>query len=570
VENKNEEQTELFEILGLEEESDEIQHREKQWGTSVLITDETLLQEIKDNYKNDQELWEIIQIQEKTEKDKKYVIPKHMVFKTSNYRWDSREKLLFRKIAETERLCIPGWGTLRLNRLLEAHDIPLGGHFGREKTLANLAKNFFWPGMTKDVEDFVKSCNNCQRNKAVRRAPIGLLYPHDRPQARWEKIALDFIVQLPKTRIGKYDAILTVVDFFSRRTHFIPCHSNITAIQTAQLLREHVFKHHGYPKCIVSDRGSVFTSAVWTELFRCLKAKQNLSSSFHPQTDGITEKENDIIENCIRSFTNFQQDDWNEYLPDFELAINAAISDSTGISPFFLDVGREPFIPLSVTREIDEVPTDKSAKELVDKLDRIKVGVQLLFALAQEKQAKYANAKRRDIEFQEGDFVMLNSDFVYDPIHTDRQSRKLANKWLGPFSISKRISRVAYKLFIPAGDKIKIHPVIHIANLKKYVDLPERFINQDSMTVPLPIKDSQNESVFLVDDILDVRNVRNKREFLIKWTGYEDPSWEPEHLLRESVDFIPHLEKYLEQIDNGEKEKLKHLKNRRNVKARIK
>jgi len=79
---------------------------------------------------------------------------------------------------------------LRINRLLEAHDIPLGGHFGREKTLANLAKNFFWPGMTKDVEDFVKSCANCQRNKAVRRAPIGLLYPHDRPQMRWEKIAL--------------------------------------------------------------------------------------------------------------------------------------------------------------------------------------------------------------------------------------------------------------------------------------------------------------------------------------------------------------------------------------------
>jgi len=563
-------QLELFEVLGLEEESYGEQQREKQWGTSVLLTDEVLLQEIKENYKNDQELWEIIKELEQTEKDKNHIIPKRMVFKTSNYRWDSIEKLLFRKIAEAERLCLPNWGTLRLNRLLEAHDIPLGGHFGREKTLANLAKNFFWPGMTKDVEDFVKSCNNCQRNKSVRRAPIGLLYPHDRPQARWEKIALDFIVQLPKTRIGKYDAILTVVDFFSRRTHFIPCYSNITAIQTAQLLREHVFKHHGYPKYIVSDRGSIFTSAVWTELFRCLKAKQNLSSSFHPQTDGITEKENDIIENCIRSFTNFQQDDWNEYLPDFELAINAAISDSTGISPFFLDAGWEPFIPLSMTRELNEEPTDKSAKELVDKLDRIKVGVQLLFAQAQEKQAKYANAKRRDIEFQEGDFVMLNSDFVHDPIHTDRQSRKLANKWLGPFSIVKKISRVAYKLFIPAGDKIKIHPVIHIANLKKYVELPERFLDQESMVVPLPVKDSQNESVFLVDDILDVRKLRNKREFLIKWTGYEDPSWEPEHLLRDSKDFIPHLEKYLEQVENGERKLLKHLKNKRNAKAQIK
>ena len=213
LEKDDKKQLELFEVLGLEEESDGEQHREKQWGTSVLVTDEILLQEIKENYRNDQELWGIIKELEKKEGDKNHTTPKQMVFKTSNYRWDSIEKLLFRKIAEAERLCIPKWGTLRLNRLLEAHDIPLGGHFGREKTLANLAKNFFWPGMTKDVEDFVKSCNNCQRNKSVRRAPIGLLYPHDRPQARWEKIALDFIVQLPKTRTGKFDAILTVVDF---------------------------------------------------------------------------------------------------------------------------------------------------------------------------------------------------------------------------------------------------------------------------------------------------------------------------------------------------------------------
>ena len=103
--------------------------------------------------------------------------------------------------------------------------------------------------------------------------------------------------------------------------------------------------------------------SVWTELFRCLKAKQNLSSSFHPQTDGITEKENDIIENCIRSFTNFQQDDWNEYLPDFELAINAAISDSTGISPFFFDAGWEPFIPLSMTRELNDRSTERQISE---------------------------------------------------------------------------------------------------------------------------------------------------------------------------------------------------------------
>jgi transposase InsO family protein len=149
--------------------------------------------------------------------------------------------------------------------------------------------------MVKDVDEYVKSCENCQKNKGCKRSPLGLLYPHERPQKPWQKISLDFIVQLPKTKEGNYDAILTVVDAFSKRMHFIPCFSNLDALGTARLLREHVFKSHGYPMCIVSDRGSIFTSEVWKELFKLLGTRQNLSSSFHPQTDGASEKANDMI-----------------------------------------------------------------------------------------------------------------------------------------------------------------------------------------------------------------------------------------------------------------------------------
>ena len=174
--------------------------------------------------------------------------------------------------------------------------------------------------MVVDVGDYVKSCSNCQRKKAVKRLPIGLLFPHETPEGRWEKIALDFIVKLPVTRKGNFDAILTVVDSFSKRTHFIPCMSDIDALGTAQLLRENVIKLHGYPKVIISDRGSIFTAGeVWSELFKCLGAKQNLSSSYHPQTDGMSEKENDVIECGIRAFANYRQDDWNEFLPELEL-----------------------------------------------------------------------------------------------------------------------------------------------------------------------------------------------------------------------------------------------------------
>ena len=159
---------------------------------------------------------------------------------------------------------------------------------------------------------------------------------------------------------------------------------------------------------------------------------------------------------------------------------------------------------------------------------------------------------------------------MYDPIHTDRPLRKLANKWLGPFKIEKKISRVAYKIFIPSGDNIKVHPVIHIANLKKYTENPERFLDRRDYTVPQPLKDTEQETVYMVDEILNVKTERKKRWFLIKWTGYDDPSWEKEEILRASSGFEPHLDQFLEEIENGTRMKMKRNVNKRNSKAKIK
>ena len=534
-----------------------------EWGASVLTTDPQLLKDITEGYEADPYFLNIVDHLKK-EKEKNHTTPKDMKFLLSRFVWDDTTGLLYKTLVDTQLLCIPRVNDLTLHRIIEAHDIPLGGHFGRDKTLANLAKNFFWPGMTTDVEDYVKSCNNCQKNKVVKRNPLGLLYPHDRPGGRWETIALDFIVQLPTTKSGKYDAILTVVDCFSKRTHFIPCNGTADATETAQLLRNHVIKLHGYPQCIISDRGSVFTSNIWRELFKSLKARQNLSSSYHPQTDGMSEKQNDIIECCIRAFTNYQQDDWDQFLPDFELAINASKNGSSGLSPQELDTGLIPFLPLAVTYEKSSI---KSVNDLLDRMQEVQAKANLWLSNAQEKQALYANRKRGDEEFQEGDFVMLNSDFVYDPIHTARQSRKLAQKALGPFRIEKKISRVAYKLFIPKEDNIGVHPVIHIANLKKYIPTQERFLNRENYVVPQPLKDSEDVTVY--EDILSLKWERKKRYFLIKWEGYDDPSWEKEELLRDSPDFIPHLEEYLQRVQDNKIKPLRASK-RKHPKARIK
>ena len=552
----------LCEIFGMDVKGDKLSG----WGISALKADEDLVHQVKEGYSSDEYFMRLIENLRKMENDKGFSPPKELKFLLGKFSWDEKEKLLYKNICDKQVLCIPRSGRLIVDRLFEAHDTTVGGHLGRDKTLANVAKNFFWPGMVRDVDQYVASCGNCQSNKGIKRLPLGLLYPHERPQRRWEKISLDFIVQLPKTKVGNFDAILTVVDQFSKRMHFIPCQGDVDALGTAKLLRENVIKLHGYPKYIISDRDPKFTSGIWKELFSSLGVKQNLSSSFHPQTDGSSEKANDMIECCIRAFTNYQQDDWNTFLPEFELGINSAKSDASGLSPQFLDTGLEPFVPLGLTYEVD---SRDSVTELVERMNDTHVRAQVMFAKAQEKQALYANTKRGDEEFQVGDFVMLNSDFVYDPIHTDRPKRKLCVKWLGPFRIEKKVSRVAYKLFLPAGDNLKIHPVVHIANLKKFVVNPEKFLERKELSVPEPMKDSQGETVYAVDEILNVKIERKKRFFLVKWTGYDDPSWEPEELLRESKDFESYLDEYLDEVVSGRRLVLKRSRGR-NMKARIK
>ena len=290
----------LCEIFGMDVEGDKLSG----WGISALKADEDLVHQVKEGYSSDEYFMRLIENLRKMENDKGFSPPKELKFLLGKFSWDEKEKLLYKNICDKQVLCIPRSGRLIVDRLFEAHDTTVGGHLGRDKTLANVAKNFFWPGMVRDV------------------------------------------------------------DQFSKRMHFIPCQGDVDALGTAKLLRENVIKLHGYPKYIISDRDPKFTSGIWKELFSSLGVKQNLSSSFHPQTDGSSEKANDMIECCIRAFTNYQQDDWNTFLPEFELGINSAKSDASGLSPQFLDTGLEPFVPLGLTYEVD---SRDSVTELVDR-----------------------------------------------------------------------------------------------------------------------------------------------------------------------------------------------------------
>jgi len=175
----------------------------------------------------------------------------------------------------------------------EIHDAPFSAHSGFVKAYDDIRKALYWPKMRKDIERYIKTCHLCQVNKPYRQitsAPIQLMPIPDTP---WEAISLDFITNLPKSK--GYDSILVIVCYLSKMAHFIPTHTTADAVQVAELFIEHVFKLHGLPKIIISDRDPKFTSKFWKSLFKTLETQLRFSTAFHPETDGQTERLNQTL-----------------------------------------------------------------------------------------------------------------------------------------------------------------------------------------------------------------------------------------------------------------------------------
>jgi hypothetical protein len=259
------------------------------------------------------------------------------------------------------KIFIPGASALRTEILQRSHDDPLAGHFGFERTTQLIRKSFFWATLEKDVKEYIASCDICQRTKTKRHRPYGELASLPVPEGPWQEITMDFIIGLPPSRRvdSVYDSVLVVVDRFTKMAKYIPCRKTIDAEQLAELLIGTIFKDFGLPKGIVSDRGSVFTSNFWSSVCWTLRIKRRLSTAFHPQTDGQTERQNQTLEQYLRQYCTYHQDDWASLLSHAEFAYNNSVHASTRVSPFFALYGFHPRVDINVEDNIPggEVPT---------------------------------------------------------------------------------------------------------------------------------------------------------------------------------------------------------------------
>lgn len=224
--------------------------------------------------------------------------------------------------------------------LKQYHKTPSAGHWGSMKTLDMITRTFGWPDMRLDVLDFIKKCQSCQAIKVDHRPPQGLLKPLPIPDRPWSNIGVDFIVKLPQS--NGFDSIMVVVDHFSEASHFIPEQESWKADEMAFAFVSFVFKLHGLPDPIFSDRGSIFLSKFWTLVLTQVGIQLAPSTAFHPQTDGQVERINALLEDYLSHFVSEEQSDWAKWLPIAEFSYNNTPSSSTKFTPFFTQEGYHP------------------------------------------------------------------------------------------------------------------------------------------------------------------------------------------------------------------------------------
>lgn len=212
------------------------------------------------------------------------------------------------------------------------HSSAIGGHSGVQVTYSKTRKLFAWPGMKKHIQLFVGACTVCKQAKVEHVKYPGLLQPLPVPEQAWQMISLDFIKGLPRSAM--FNSIMVVVDKFSKYAHFVPLAHPFTAFQVAQVFINNIFKLHSLPQSIISDRDRIFTSTLWRELFRLVNTQLRMSSAYHPQTDGQTERVNQCLETYLRCFVHACPSKWSDWLALAEFWYNTSYHTTLQKSPF--------------------------------------------------------------------------------------------------------------------------------------------------------------------------------------------------------------------------------------------
>ncbi|WVZ66968.1 hypothetical protein U9M48_016118 [Paspalum notatum var. saurae] len=477
-------------------------------GATTMELEPTLEQEIRKRQLNDEKIKEIKQ--------------KISAGKGKDFHEDADGIVWYKN-----RICVPEVKEIRELILREAHETAYSIHPGSDKMYQDLKKTFWWYGMKREIAEFVAVCDICQRVKAEHQRPAGLLQPLKIPEWKWEEVGMDFITGLPRTQAG-YDSIWVIVDRLTKVAHFIPVKTTYSGARLAELYISRIVCLHGVPKKIVSDRGTQFTSHFWQRLHESMDTKLNFSSAYHPQTDGQTERTNQILEDMLRACALQYGSSWDKSLPYAEFSYNNSYQASIGKAPFEALYGRRCRTPLHWNQPGEkQVFGPDIIKEAEEQMQVVRENMRV----AQSRQKSYADHRKRDLSFEVGDYVYLK----VSPMRGLRRFKvkgKLAPRYIGPFKILAKRGEVAYQLELPENLSA-VHDVFHVSQLKKCLRVPEEQLPMEELSVQEDLTYTEHPT-----QILETaeRVTRNKviKMCKVKWSHHteEEATWEREDELK--------------------------------------
>lgn len=410
---------------------------------------------------------------------------------------------------------------LALGLVQHLHQQPDIGHPGITKMTNYVQRTYDRQGLKSIVTQAIKQCHECKLAKSARHKPYGQLQPLPVAERPWGSIAFDHIVKLPESKKPgteeSYNSIFVITDRLTKYGYFIPYNEASDATTLAYHFLDRIVSQHGLPDEIISDRGTTFTSKFWQALMALIGVKHKLSTAFHPTTDGQTERLNQTLEQYLRCYVNYDQDDWVKWLPTAQFAYNTAYQESTRLSPFYANYGFNPEIhrtprkgPLAEAAILDSEQLQSLHQEMKKELEFVR-----------ERMKKYYDKGRlKGPILERGDMAYL----LRKNIKTTRPSDKLDYKKLGPFKIEERISENNYRLSLPSAMKMK-HPIFHVSLLEPA---------GDTIVVNPRMDIEVYEEDYEVEKILDKKRINGETKYLVKWKNYgeEDNSWEPTRHLK--------------------------------------
>ncbi|GJY36950.1 putative reverse transcriptase domain-containing protein, partial [Tanacetum coccineum] len=359
------------------------------------------------------------------------------------------------------RSWLPVYGDLRALIMHESYKSKYYVHPGSDKMYQDMKKLYWWPNMKADIATYVSKCLTCLRVKAEHQKPSGLLVQPEIPKWKWDNITMDFVTKLPRTTNG-YDAIWVIVDRLTKSAHFLAMRETDPIDKLARLYIKEVVTRHGVPVSIICDRDPRFSSHFWRAFQKALGTSLDMSTAYHPETDGQSERTIQTLEDMLRACVIDFGNGWERHLPLIEFSYNNSYHASIKAAPFEALYGRKCRSPVCWAEVGDaQLTGPELIHETTEKIIQIKQRIQA----ARDRQKSYADVRRKPLEFQVGDRFMLKV-LTWKGVIRFGKWGKLNPRYISTFKVLAKVGPVAYKLELP-HQLSRVHSTFHVSNLKK-------------------------------------------------------------------------------------------------------